>query len=297
MGSSACLQPGRTPPGPQGTGSAVSALMEIVALLPRSSAGRRTAGERWRRLSGHRRLPGAARSQRLLSGGDRRPGRGKHHARAERVPGGEGAACQPARPTARRARRSAGQPILPTTDHAGRRCRSVYRVDSQRSRRTGAAASARVPVAPQRLGERFHAAPALIEELNPGRTIRRGANHQGPGGRAVRRHGEAGDPAESGWSAGPRRVSREGSLKVFRDDGSLAMFAPVTSGSEHDPLPIGQWKVLLGQLDAAVQLQPRPLLARLSVRHEGHASSRGRTIRSVWSDRYRQGALRHPRHT
>ena len=39
-------------------------------------------------------------------------------------------------------------------------------------------------------------------------------------------------------------VSREGALQVFRDDGSLAMFAPVTSGSEHDPLPTGQWKVL-----------------------------------------------------
>ena len=62
----------------------------------------------------------------------------------------------------------------------------------------------------ERLGERFHAAPALIQRVEPWRTIRRGANHQGPGGRAVRRHGEAGDPAESGWSAGPRRSLARG---------------------------------------------------------------------------------------
>ena len=45
-------------------------------------------------------------------------------------------------------------------------------------------------------------------------------------------------------------VSRDGSLRVRRADGTLDFFAPVTSGSEHDPLPIGDWKVTGGQLDA-----------------------------------------------
>ena len=39
-------------------------------------------------------------------------------------------------------------------------------------------------------------------------------------------------------------VSRSGStLRAIRADGSMALFAPVSSGSEHDPLPIGTWKV------------------------------------------------------
>jgi len=30
---------------------------------------------------------------------------------------------------------------------------------------------------------------------------------------------------------------------VSRPDGTLLFFTPVTTGSEHDPLPPGQWKV------------------------------------------------------
>ena len=35
----------------------------------------------------------------------------------------------------------------------------------------------------------------------------------------------------------------ESALRVTRADGTLVFFAPVTSGSEHDPLPPGDWKV------------------------------------------------------
>ena len=96
----------------------------------------------------------------------------------------------------------------------------------------------------ERLGERFHAAPALIEEANPGARFAAGETIKVP---AVEPFDDTAKPAIRQKAAGPSvrvEVSREGSLKVFRDDGSLAMFAPVTSGSEHDPLPIGQWKVL-----------------------------------------------------
>ena len=96
----------------------------------------------------------------------------------------------------------------------------------------------------ERLGERFHAAPALIEGLNPGARFAAGETIKVP---AVEPFADTAKPAIRQKAAGPLvrvEVSREGSLKVIRDDGSLAMFAPVTSGSEHDPLPIGQWKVL-----------------------------------------------------
>jgi lipoprotein-anchoring transpeptidase ErfK/SrfK len=35
----------------------------------------------------------------------------------------------------------------------------------------------------------------------------------------------------------------EGALRAYDGEGTLIYFAPVTSGSEHDPLPIGTWKV------------------------------------------------------
>jgi lipoprotein-anchoring transpeptidase ErfK/SrfK len=39
-------------------------------------------------------------------------------------------------------------------------------------------------------------------------------------------------------------VSRdESSLRAAHADGRLVFFAPVTTGSEHDPLPVGVWKV------------------------------------------------------
>jgi lipoprotein-anchoring transpeptidase ErfK/SrfK len=64
----------------------------------------------------------------------------------------------------------------------------------------------------ERLGERFHVSPALLQQMiEPDVTI---------------------------------QVTREDSaLRVSRPDGTLVFFAPVTTGSEHDPLPIGDWKV------------------------------------------------------
>jgi len=38
-------------------------------------------------------------------------------------------------------------------------------------------------------------------------------------------------------------VTRAGTLTVRRADGQTLFFAPVSSGSEHDPLPEGSWKV------------------------------------------------------
>ncbi|MGE5813093.1 MAG: L,D-transpeptidase, partial [Acidobacteriota bacterium] len=40
------------------------------------------------------------------------------------------------------------------------------------------------------------------------------------------------------------RVTRSSSsLRAEAADGRVVFYAPVTTGSEHDPLPIGQWKV------------------------------------------------------
>ena len=95
----------------------------------------------------------------------------------------------------------------------------------------------------ERLAERFHAAPSLLQRLNPGAQFAAGETVKVPG---VDPFLDTAKPAIQKKGAAPVRVevSREGTLQVFRDDGSLAMFASVTSGSEHDPLPIGEWKVL-----------------------------------------------------
>ena len=90
------------------------------------------------------------------------------------------------------------------------------------------------------LGERFHAAPDFLRRLNPGASFAAGDEIKVPN---TRREPA---PAAAGEAVGGEMrvvVSREaGTLSVDRD-GKVLFFAPVTSGSEHDPLPIGDWKV------------------------------------------------------
>jgi lipoprotein-anchoring transpeptidase ErfK/SrfK len=85
------------------------------------------------------------------------------------------------------------------------------------------------------LSEKFHAAPELLQKLNPGARFGAGEKIQAPNVRAKAPAAESGDLRVV--------VSKSnGSLTVDRG-GDVLFFAPVTSGSEHDPLPIGDWKV------------------------------------------------------
>ena len=85
------------------------------------------------------------------------------------------------------------------------------------------------------LGERFHAAPALLKRLNPGSTFAQGDEILVP-------NVSSGPPAPGG--AVEVIVSKaESTLTVADSNGDVTFFAPVTSGSEKDPLPIGVWKV------------------------------------------------------
>ena len=94
----------------------------------------------------------------------------------------------------------------------------------------------------ERLGEKFHASPALLQRMNPRTAIAAGATLRVP---AVEPFDPAAKPTPD-----PLRdevaivVSKESSaLRATRADGTLVFFAPVTTGSEHDPLPLGDWKV------------------------------------------------------
>src|SRR5262249_52491966 len=94
----------------------------------------------------------------------------------------------------------------------------------------------------ERLGERFHVSPALLQHMNSHVDFTSGATIQAP---AVAPFDvDAKPPKEPLEPDVTIQVTREDSaLRVSRPDGTVIFFAPVTTGSEHDPLPIGDWKV------------------------------------------------------
>lgn len=86
------------------------------------------------------------------------------------------------------------------------------------------------------LGERFHVAPALLEQLNPGVDFARaGARIQVPNVADV---------------AAPPKAARvvidksESTLALADAAGKVVAQFPVSSGSDKDPLPLGEWKIL-----------------------------------------------------
>jgi lipoprotein-anchoring transpeptidase ErfK/SrfK len=120
------------------------------------------------------------------------------------------------------------------------------------------------------LGEKFHVSPAFLRQLNAGATFarageeimvpnvevaavepagrgRRGATPVGTSGQAA---GRTGGARRGGAAAAPPAenftiyVTKATSALTVEDAAGTVIFhAPVTSGSEHDPLPIGEWKV------------------------------------------------------
>jgi lipoprotein-anchoring transpeptidase ErfK/SrfK len=100
------------------------------------------------------------------------------------------------------------------------------------------------------LAEKFHASPALLEELNPGAAFDAGARIKVPNVKPTET--AAAEPPGGGGPVGTTgtapeyviRVSKSTStLEVTGPDGAVVFSAPVTSGSEIDPLPVGEWKV------------------------------------------------------
>ena len=95
----------------------------------------------------------------------------------------------------------------------------------------------------EKLAERFHAAPALLRQLNRGMTFAANAEIRVP---AVQPFDASAPKPASDPAAGDITIQvsqEESALRAARADGTLVLFAPVTTGSEHDPLPTGDWKV------------------------------------------------------
>jgi len=96
--------------------------------------------------------------------------------------------------------------------------------------------------AAEKLAERFHASPALLRKLNRSSRFAAGDNIQVPN---VQPFDPDAKPAPDP-SAGDITIeltADESAVRATRGDGTLVFFAPVTTGSEHDPLPPGDWKV------------------------------------------------------
>ena len=103
------------------------------------------------------------------------------------------------------------------------------------------------------LAERFHASPALLKQLNPGAAFAAGDTIKVPNVIVVA-EGKPAAPPPPGLTV---TVSKSRStLTVTDGSGAVLMHAPVTSGSEHDPLPIGDWTVTAVSRNPAFQYNP-----------------------------------------
>jgi len=85
------------------------------------------------------------------------------------------------------------------------------------------------------LGEKFHASPALIEKLNQGKNLSRA-------GEQIMVPNVMGTPTLP--PAARVVVSRDAHILTLEDAAGrpIAQY-PASTGSEHDPLPIGNWKI------------------------------------------------------
>jgi lipoprotein-anchoring transpeptidase ErfK/SrfK len=92
------------------------------------------------------------------------------------------------------------------------------------------------------LGERFHASPALLKALNPNATFAAGEAIQVPN---VTR------PAIAGTAAKVVVDQSDRAVLVLDAAGKTLARYPATMGSQHDPLPVGEWKIN-GKSDAPV---------------------------------------------
>ena len=97
------------------------------------------------------------------------------------------------------------------------------------------------------LGERFHASPALLHRLNPESTFAAGDDIVVPN---VLDTAQPVGPPRGPQTAGSEpadvivTVTRStSSMTIVDGTGHVLFYAPVTTGSDHDPLPIGEWKI------------------------------------------------------
>jgi lipoprotein-anchoring transpeptidase ErfK/SrfK len=117
--------------------------------------------------------------------------------------------------------------------------------------------------ASEEVAEKFHSSPLFLRRLNPGASWKAGevikvpdvepfevpskAAASKPAGRSAGGKPPTGVTGSAGTSNNAIEIVVNGATKslIARDStGHILMHAPITTGSEHDPLPIGEWKVV-----------------------------------------------------
>ena len=126
------------------------------------------------------------------------------------------------------------------------------------------------------LAERFHATPALLQRLNPGAKFAPGEEISVPNVEPMQIPVEPIAPAEKPTAAEKKAAASSpkpapppkpdvtvtvskgtSALTVSDEAGKVIMYAPVTTGSERDPLPIGKWKVNGVSLNPPFRYNPK----------------------------------------
>jgi lipoprotein-anchoring transpeptidase ErfK/SrfK len=115
----------------------------------------------------------------------------------------------------------------------------------------------------EEVAEKFHSSQAFLRRLNPSASWNAGdvikvpgvepfevpskAAPAKPAARSAGAKPPAGVTGTSGTTNNAVEVVVNGATKslIARDSaGHILMYAPITTGSEHDPLPVGEWKVV-----------------------------------------------------
>ena len=170
------------------------------------------------------------------------------------------------------------------------------------------------------LGERFHAAPALLKRLNPIRDALWPATRfrcltspstllppplpatATPAAKpaAAGNASPAAKPAPAKAAPVPAvtvTVSKSTSALTVADAaGKTIFYAPVTTGSQHDPLPLGEVDGDGDRQEPDLQLQPGSVLGCRPGARQGEDSCRPEWSGRRGLDRHHERALRHSRH-
>ena len=86
----------------------------------------------------------------------------------------------------------------------------------------------------EKLGEKFHASPAFLRKLNPGKRLAAGETIRVPNVRTD-------VPAKAAKVVVDQS---DGSVSALDAQDKVLARYPATMGSEHDPLPLGNWKIV-----------------------------------------------------
>ena len=100
--------------------------------------------------------------------------------------------------------------------------------------------------ADEALGEQFHLSPGLLKRLNRAKTLKEGEEILVPNVMTTLTA-----------KAAKIVVTKAGTLTALDASGNVIAHYPCSSGSEHDPLPIGTWKITTIKHDPAFFYNPK----------------------------------------